>query len=763
MVKFDTSLIPSGSVISGATLMMYVNDVRVTNLVSSLNVHRIASDWVESQVKWVYRTTADNWISYGGDYDGTVLSSCAYAAMTKGGWVSFSLPTNVVQGWVDSPSSNRGVLIKPSADGDPGSGVLSINMAWLASSESGAVSNRPKLVLTYTAATNVKPLVVITAPAKNSILTNANTVVTADALDTDGSVTGVEFFMDGISIGRDTTAPYSAAWQNVSAGAHVLTACAMDNTDAASTSATVTVYASYPLYSADMSSNPGWTFGSGWAYGVPLGVDSNFGYPDPTSGVTGTNVVGYNLGGPYSDNMAASYATTPAFDCSLYQNTVLTFWYWLGVDSPDNAKVSISTDGSTWQDLWTNPYNVEILPGGVWRQMKVSMAVADGQPSVRLRWQMGPSDYQYYYGGWNIDDVCVLGNDRNLMTDTNAISMAEGSNATFSVKLAYAPTTASTVTVARASGDPGISVTNGSTLVFTTNNWNAWQTVTVASARDADTTNQIAVVRCTGPHFSVKDVSVLGVDYDCAPPASVTASDGLFTNKVALTWSSSPYAEWYEVWRGTNALSGMAVRIADHVAGTSYDDFQVGPSIKYYYWIKSIKSDYVSDFSAMESGYTSLTWNYKMKISANGYSRDETLTNFPLLVVLSTNLPGFSYNQFLSPTNGADLRFVNASEDTTTMLNYEIDTWDTNGSSYIWVQIPQLASNMFMWSYWGCQDQVPPYPSTTNGATWDPTFRGVWHLREPAATMTIADSSSYQYNATANSQSIATTNGLVGA
>ena len=73
---------------------------------------------------------------------------------------------------------------------------------------------------------------------------------------------------------------------------------------------------------------------------------------------------------------------------------------------------------------------------------------------------------------------------------------------------------------------------------------------------------------------------------------------------------------------------------------------------------------------------------FQAPISLANYSRSETLTNFPLLVVLGTNLNGFSYSQFASP-QGWDLRFT--SSDGVTELPYELEKWNTNGSSYAWV------------------------------------------------------------------------------
>jgi len=76
--------------------------------------------------------------------------------------------------------------------------------------------------------TDTAPTVTLTNPANGS--TVSGTVnVTANASD-DHGVTQVEFFVDGASIGVDTTAPYAASWNTApySNGAHTVSATATD-------------------------------------------------------------------------------------------------------------------------------------------------------------------------------------------------------------------------------------------------------------------------------------------------------------------------------------------------------------------------------------------------------------------------------------------------------------------------------------------------------------------------------------------------------
>ena len=91
---------------------------------------------------------------------------------------------------------------------------------------------------------NTAPTVSITSPTGGTVYSPGDDVlITADASDSDGTVTGVEFFDGATSLGVDNTAPYTVTLANISAGSHSLTAVATDDDNATTTSATVTVTA----------------------------------------------------------------------------------------------------------------------------------------------------------------------------------------------------------------------------------------------------------------------------------------------------------------------------------------------------------------------------------------------------------------------------------------------------------------------------------------------------------------------------------------
>ena len=169
--------------------------------------------------------------------------------------------------------------------------------------------------------------------------------------------------------------------------------------------AELTVGAPSVQYSWDMDTDPGWTTEGQWDWGQPTGDGGEHGNPDPTSGYTGDNVYGYNLSGDYESGLSELHLTSQAIDCSNMSNVSVKFWRWLGVEQPqyDHAYVRASNNGSDWVDLWTNTAVVE---DGSWTQQEFDIsAVADGKPTVYLRWTMGIADGTWQYCGWNIDDV----------------------------------------------------------------------------------------------------------------------------------------------------------------------------------------------------------------------------------------------------------------------------------------------------------------------------------------------------------------------
>jgi uncharacterized repeat protein (TIGR02059 family) len=89
---------------------------------------------------------------------------------------------------------------------------------------------------------NIAPATAITSPINNSSFTaSANITITANASDTDGSVSLVEFYNGSTKIGSKATAPYSFTWNNVAVGNYSLTVIATDNLNMKTISSAVSI------------------------------------------------------------------------------------------------------------------------------------------------------------------------------------------------------------------------------------------------------------------------------------------------------------------------------------------------------------------------------------------------------------------------------------------------------------------------------------------------------------------------------------------
>ncbi|MCK5126165.1 MAG: hypothetical protein KAR42_07905 [candidate division Zixibacteria bacterium] len=162
----------------------------------------------------------------------------------------------------------------------------------------------------------------------------------------------------------------------------------------------------------DFETDKGWVISGGdWARGIPTGSGGEHGYPDPTSGHTDPNIIGYNLFGDYGANMSEYHITSPVMDCSGLSDTKLKFWRWLGVEqtSYDHAYIRLSTNGTNWTTIWENGGTIS---DNAWSEKEYDISdLADGQSVVYIRFTQGTSDGSWFYCGWNIDDLTITGRE----------------------------------------------------------------------------------------------------------------------------------------------------------------------------------------------------------------------------------------------------------------------------------------------------------------------------------------------------------------
>lgn len=149
------------------------------------------------------------------------------------------------------------------------------------------------------------PNVSIAAPASGaSIVVNTPTVVTATATASGGTVTSVEFFANGTSIGVSNTYPYRVTWTPVTLGTFALTATATDQngTQATSAAANITVSSGTAPIVALVTPANGLVMTAGSTQNITATASSSVGNIVSVAFYANNVLLGTDLSFPYSQS-----------------------------------------------------------------------------------------------------------------------------------------------------------------------------------------------------------------------------------------------------------------------------------------------------------------------------------------------------------------------------------------------------------------------------------------------------------------------------
>ena len=119
----------------------------------------------------------------------------------------------------------------------------------------------------------------------------------------------------------------------------------------------------------------------------------------------------------------------------------------------------------------------------------------------------------------------------------------------------------------------------------------------------------------------------------------------------------------------------------------------------------------------------------------------EITTGLPALVKLDPeNITGFSYADF-TLENGGDMMFADANGHA---IPHEIDTWNPEGESLVWVKLPSTAANTVIKLYYGKGTTTPAEKTDV----WS-DYVGVWHFETLDTSVKVANSQGTFANSTA--------------
>ena len=206
-----------------------------------------------------------------------------------------------------------------------------------------------------------------------------------------------------------------------------------------------------------------------------------------------------------------------------------------------------------------------------------SAFIGTGQPLTDIN--TGPDGALYYCNNAGSSNGTIYrlaysaGGGQSIVASTTSLTLNEGSTGTFQVKLAAEPPGNVTVNAARSSGSTDVTVTGGATLTFTTANWSANQTVTLAAAEDnADFSNDSATIQLTSSGLTSVNVGVTVTDNDTGPSPVVTINgpgEGQTVSGTkadfyggATTGGTLDYAEFY--------VDGVLKYTDDYVPATGH-------------------------------------------------------------------------------------------------------------------------------------------------------------------------------------------------
>ncbi|MCG8570339.1 MAG: Ig-like domain-containing protein [Spirochaetes bacterium] len=208
---------------------------------------------------------------------------------------------------------------------------------------------------------NISPAVSVTSPADGAhFAENSNITITADANDSDGSISQVEFFQGSVFLGVDYSAPYSVIWNNVSEGTYTISAVATDNEGATGTSGIITIYVG--------ESNPGIpAWDSSETYLKDDVVTHNgrkwrarWWTQGEEPGTTGEWGVWEDLGpiGTPSNNPPSISIVSPANDSSFAENSNITIEANAGDSDGTISSVEFFQNGNSLGSTTSAPYSM---------------------------------------------------------------------------------------------------------------------------------------------------------------------------------------------------------------------------------------------------------------------------------------------------------------------------------------------------------------------------------------------------------------------
>ncbi len=134
------------------------------------------------------------------------------------------------------------------------------------------------------------------------------------------------------------------------------------------------------------------------------------------------------------------------------------------------------------------------------------------------------------------------------------------------------------------------------------------------------------------------------------------------------------------------------------------------------------------------SAFAVATSDYAKKmtltVNASRFAQsDGSISGLPVPVRLSTAISGFAYDDIVQSGTNKDLYFVDGENNA---LPYEIEKWNEQGESIVWVRVPTFAAGAHIYMYYR-----GPAVEQNAAVVWS-GYTGVWHMAEDSGTVADA-------------------------
>ncbi|MEV7233966.1 DNRLRE domain-containing protein [Streptomyces sp. NPDC051020] len=179
LLKFPDLGIPSTARVLAAKVRLWGTQTTFSNAGASYELRPLTKDFDEATATWVKANATTNWTTAGGDY-GTAVADTAPAMSNDPARHDWNV-TSLAQGWVTTPASQQGVVIKMADE------AASQERSIFLSSEATEERLRPRIVVTYIDSTTESTYYAPQTPARMT----PNTTYTVDLTLTNTAVPAV--------------------------------------------------------------------------------------------------------------------------------------------------------------------------------------------------------------------------------------------------------------------------------------------------------------------------------------------------------------------------------------------------------------------------------------------------------------------------------------------------------------------------------------------------------------------------------------------